>query len=365
MVQALFPKRGAWLLLCGCLATTAPAIAEDRPADKILADINAVEAPKIPTDRTDTNAIHYIVKRKQAMDKKAALIGELYKSHPGAAELAKLMPERWQASLTGGPKADEARAEIDEVLATSKNEALVTEAAFFKSLLAFRKAGPNADGDQLMPIAEEFLKKAPKDPRGAMFLSAVASRMTDDAKKEKIEQRIEKDYPDSPIVRQKAGERRQKEGVGKPFEIEFTDAIKGAQVNAAALKGKVVVVDFWATWCGPCVAEMPKMKALYKQYKDQGVEFIGVSLDQPRDQGGYDALKSFVEKNGIEWPQYYEGKVSAGDFATNWGITAIPTVFAVDADGKLFTTQARGKLEELIPQLLEKAGKAKKDEPKP
>ena len=58
------------------------------------------------------------------------------------------------------------------------------------------------------------------------------------------------------------------------------------------LKGKVVVVDFWATWCGPCVGEMPNMKKLYAEYKPKGVEFIGVSLDQPESAGGLKALTS-------------------------------------------------------------------------
>ena len=184
--------------------------------------------------------------------------------------------------------------------------------------------------------------------------------MTDDARKEQIEKRIEKDIPIARSSARRPASGRQSEGVGKPFEIEFTDAIKGRPSRAASLKGKVVVVDFWATWCGPCVAEMPKMKELYAEYKDKGVEFVGVSLDQPRDQGGYDSLKAFVEKNEIEWPQYYEGKVSASDFATNWGINAIPTVFAVDADGKLSTTEARGKLEKMIPELLEKAARPRR-----
>ena len=113
-----------------------------------------------------------------------------------------------------------------------------------------------------------------------------------------------------------------------------------------SLKGKVVVIDFWATWCGPCVAEMPKMKELYAKYHDQGVEFIGVSLDQPKEEGGLDSLKKFVKENEIAWPQYYQGNFWESEFSKSWGVNAIPCVFIVDADGKLYSgrspRQARG-----------------------
>ena len=117
------------------------------------------------------------------------------------------------------------------------------------------------------------------------------------------------------------GGRHQREAIGKPFDLEFTDAISGSTVSIKGLKGKVVVIDFWATWCGPCVAEMPKMKELYAKYRDKGVEFIGVSLDQPKERGGLDKLKKFVKENEIAWPQYYQGNGWESEFLHSWEST--------------------------------------------
>jgi thiol-disulfide isomerase/thioredoxin len=273
--------------------------------------------------------------------------------------------ERWKYVMMPGPKGEAMNAEIDSVLATSKNTKLIAEAAFVKAAMSFQKAGENADASTLMAIADEFIKKAPQDQRGALFLSAAAEKLTDTVKAEELNKRIEKDYPESPIVKKIVADRRIKEAVGKPFKLEFTDAIKGTPITMASLKGKVVIVDFWATWCGPCVAEMPNMKKLYAEYKDKGVEFIGVSLDQPKEQGGLDKLKEFVQQNKIEWPQYYQGNFWQSDFSSSWGINSIPCVFAVDAEGNLASTEARGKLESLIPELLAKAEKNKKPVAKP
>ena len=97
------------------------------------------------------------------------------------------------------------------------------------------------------------------------------------------------------------------------------------------------------------------MKHLYAQYKDKGVEFIGVSLDNPEDKGGLTALKKYVSENDIAWPQYHQnGKGGDKNFSSGWGVRSIPTIFVIDADGKLASTDARGKLETLIPELLAK-----------
>jgi hypothetical protein len=94
------------------------------------------------------------------------------------------------------------------------------------------------------------------------------------------------------------------------------------------------------------------MKELYARYHDKGVEFIGISLDYSKEEGGLDRLKSFVAKNEIPWPQYYQGHGWESDFSQRLGIEAIPTVFLVDRNGKLVSLNAGGKLETLISELM-------------
>jgi thiol-disulfide isomerase/thioredoxin len=347
-------------LACGLLAWSV-ALAADRAADKIIAEIDAITVPaadsvKEPAEKT---------KRQKLVDQKSKLIMELYKASPTNPELVRLMPERWKLRPETDASDLATKTEIKEIQSKNKNPKLVAEASFYRTNMAIRKAGANYKLDEVLPSIEDFIKRFPKDERGGQLLYQVASASTDKGRRSDIFARIQKDYPDSPTA--KKLEERSKmvsipedvsEMVGMPFILEFTDAIKGSPVSIEGLKGKVVVIDFWATWCGPCVDEMPNMKKLYAEFKDKGVEFIGVSLDQSKDKGGLDSLKSFVAKNQIEWPQYYQGNFWQSEFSSSWHINSIPCVFLVDADGKLASVKARGELEKLIPKYLEKAKKS-------
>jgi thiol-disulfide isomerase/thioredoxin len=347
------------LAACGALAWSMMALSADRTADKILAEIDAITVPSADSVKEPAE----VTKRLKLADQKAKLILELYKASPTNPGLVRLMPERWQLRPTTVASNQTTKSEITEILSKSKNPKLVAEAAYYKANLAIKSSSGTVRLDEVLPSIEDFAKRFPKDERVPQLIFLAASSATDKARKTELLARVAKDYPDSPAAKKLAEKASSgsipedvKEMIGAPFVLEFTDAIKGSTISVQGLKGKVVVIDFWATWCPPCVAEMPNMKKLYAEFKDKGVEFIGVSLDQSKEQGGLDALKSFVAKNQIEWPQYYQGKFWNGEFSSAWHINSIPRVFLVDTEGKLASINARGQLEKLIPQYLGKTG---------
>ncbi|MEM7602745.1 MAG: TlpA disulfide reductase family protein [Verrucomicrobiota bacterium] len=137
-------------------------------------------------------------------------------------------------------------------------------------------------------------------------------------------------------------------GVGDTMDIKFTST-EGSEIDLTAMTDKVILVDFWATWCGPCVAEMPHVISTYEKYKDAGFEVVGISLDSEKA-----ALDAFVTENGMTWPQYFDGEGWGNKIAKEFGITGIPATFLIGKDGKIAASNLRGNaLEEAVAGLLE------------
>jgi len=113
--------------------------------------------------------------------------------------------------------------------------------------------------------------------------------------------------------------------VGAKPEYTLTNAVDGQTMSNEDLQGKIVVMDFWATWCGPCMAAMPHMLKVQEEYRDKGVQIVGISLDKDAE-----TLKGTIKEHGLSWPNHYDEDRT---ITTQFGVKGIPTIYIMSPEG--------------------------------
>lgn len=212
---------------------------------------------------------------------------------------------------------------------------------------------PLAIQAMLIVLGAKDLKEynAPED-RQAKYLKALSEASDPDVKK--MADQLERS-----MLRAEA-EKRFNDSLGKEFKFggTFTD---GSEYNAKDYAGKVVLIDFWATWCGPCCRELPNVKKMYDAYHEKGFEVIGVTCDNPEEEEDFN---KFLKEKGITWKQMFDSKAVVPGMKTKtgepilvseyYGINAIPCPVLIGKDGKVLSLNARAK--ELKDQLVKAYG---------
>lgn len=144
------------------------------------------------------------------------------------------------------------------------------------------------------------------------------------------------------VVKKLEGMARRLDLPGNDMKVTGT-LLDGSKINWKSYRGKVVLVDFWATWCQPCRQEVPNVLKLYKAYHEKGFDVVGISLDASREQA-----ESYIKQYDIPWPNLFSGSEDERGWdhplAVYYGITGIPRAILVDRDGKVVSLQARGEL---------------------
>ena len=341
------------------LALTVPAAcrreaAAEKPAEQPQTAAAALE--KIRSLRpSEADTKETVVKQLSEM---LELAGQMEKKFPQARELHEarmdaLIAAGYLARMKKDPAlAARAVAIASAILASDAPAGMKVSAEARMLVLKIKPVTPSAT----QPAAEteksirQFVKRYAgsadaAEPSLVMGLTLAGLAELPDLADE-LAEAIVKSYPQSSTARRL---REVRSWRGKPFRAELT-RLDGSKLSLPGdLSGKVVVVDFWASWCVPCVNEIPHMKQLYAKYKPKGVEFVGISLDRP---GGKAELRGFVQAQKMNWVHTYSGKFWDDPTARAYGVRGIPRIWVLARDGRVASPEARGMLAARIEQAL-------------
>ena len=199
-----------------------------------------------------------------------------------------------------------------------------------------------------------YEKDFPDDATGAQFVALRLKLLQ--ATPEKINAMLAQESK-SPNKSAAEAATRQLDIRTKPLDLKLT-LLDGKELDLAKLRGKVVLLDFWATWCEPCMEKVPEIAALQKKFRDRDFQLIGISLDENKHQ-----LEETLKEQGMDWPQVFDAKGGMGEVPVRFGVEQIPSTFLVDKKGFAHPLDLSADLDAEVGKALAEGGVAEAKKP--
>lgn len=312
--------------------------------------------PKAEITRNAYQTLVGIYFKSERTDKAVDAARRIIKAYPGsefADEMTLTIPILY--SQTDNPKeAEEAMSNLDEAIKNEnyKEEIPKVKYQVYKQLKNYAKAidvvklalSKTEDQDEMGSfyyILIELSGLAGDEAGGKAFIEAYAKACSPSEEdmngiRSEFDEILAKTKAESLLV---IG--------GKPFELNVK-SVDGKEMSLAKLEGKVVLIDFWATWCGPCMDEMPNVINIYKDLNSKGFEIVGISLDVDLNK-----MKAKTSELKMTWAQFYDGKKWDNIIAKRYAVRSIPATFLLDKKGVIRFKDLRGAaLKDAVEKLL-------------
>ena len=322
---------------------TSASSAESTAWEAVMESMKAPPTPKewLTTEPTKDDLARFRALKISLALKASDTAGEFYSKYPSSTNaiearvtqylLVGAAIEMGDPSLSARADSLESKLIADKSIPDERRMQVAVDGLQRRAQLK-RGDGTEAFLGELEKGVRQFRRDFPDRPEGFVLLAQLVQFYSQDDLAEPAV-RLARELQQAPIsdeIKQTVQLLvRRFELIGKPFDFK-AKSVAGSELDVSKMRGKVVLIDFWASWCQPCLISIPVLKTAYSQFKSKGFEIIGVNLDEDRE-----SMDRVLKKLNMTWPQISDGQGKPGPIPTKYGVNGIPSMWLIDKQGVL------------------------------